>query len=312
MIDLSVDVGGLHLVNPVMPASGTISTELASVIDFNRLGALVPKTITRFPRVGNPQPRLAEVVGGMVSSIGIPGKGLSYFLEETVPFYRRFRPPVVASVSADTPDAFAALARDMSVPGVAAIELNLSCPNLEAHGRAFAMDAGMTRETLARVKAATDLPLWAKLTPNVGDIAEVARAAEAGGAAALVVANAFVAMVIDVETFRPRLGSVTGGITGPGVKPILLHMAYKCARAVSIPVIGCGGIISTEDAVEYMLAGASAVQVGTATFVHPDAMLDMIDGLAAFCERKGIARVRDLTGAMRPPAWTEQQEALPA
>jgi dihydroorotate dehydrogenase (NAD+) catalytic subunit len=308
VVDLSVSVGGLRLANPVMPASGTFAEGLARVIPLDRLGAFVIKTITREPRAGNPVPRVAETGNGMLNSIGIPSKGVAPFLAETVPFYRGYGPPLVVSISAHSADEFTTLAREVTVEGVAAIEANISCPNLEADGRAFAMEPGTTARVMERLRAATPLPLWAKLTPNTGDIAAVARAAEAAGADAVVVANTILAMSIDVDSFRPTLGNVMGGLSGPAVKPIILRMVYQCARAVGIPVIGCGGISTAEDAVEYLLAGASAIQVGTATFVHPTALTSVIDGLAAFCARRGIARVADLIGAVcdapaAEPGW---------
>ena len=298
MVDLAVTVGGLRLANPVMPASGTFSDGLARVIDFNRLGAFVTKTVTRELRAGNPTPRVAETAGGMLNSIGIPSKGVGYFLTETLPFYRHFLPPLIASISAPTADGFASLASEIDVAGVAAIEANISCPNLEADGRAFAMTPQATAIVVTRLRAATQLPLWVKLTPNTGDIADVARAAEANGADAVVVANTILAMAIDVETFRPRLGSVTGGLSGPAVKPIIVRQVYQCARAVKIDVVGCGGIASGTDAVEYLLAGARAVQVGTATFIHPTALIRVIDELGDFCRRRGLPRAADLTGAL--------------
>lgn len=298
MVDLAVTVGRVALANPVMPASGTFSDGLARVIDFNRLGAFVIKTVTRELRAGNPTPRVAETAGGMLNSIGIPSKGVGHFLKETLPFYRRFTPPLIASISAPTADGFASLASEIGVAGVAAIEANISCPNLEADGRAFAMTAQATASVVARLRAATKLPLWVKLTPNTGDIADVARAAEAGGADAVVVANTILAMSIDVETFRPRLGSVTGGLSGPAVKPVILRQVYQCARAIDIDVVGCGGIATGTDTVEYMLAGAKAVQVGTATFIHPTALIRVIDELEEFCRRRGFPRVTALTGAL--------------
>jgi dihydroorotate dehydrogenase (NAD+) catalytic subunit len=298
MVDLSVAIGGLRLANPVMPASGTFAEGLDRVIEFNRLGAFVTKTITRELRTGNPTPRVAETTEGMLNSIGIPSKGVPYFLAETLPYYRDLVPPLVVSISAPTVEGFASLAAELSVPGVAAIEANISCPNLEEDGKAFAMATHSTEAVVRRLRAATGLPLWVKLTPNTGDIAAVAQAAEAEGADALVVANTILAMAIDVETFRPRLGNIMGGLSGPAVKPIILRQVYQCARATRIPVIGCGGIMTTNDAVEYLLAGASAVQVGTATFIHPTAMTTIIDGLARFCERHNLAQARDLIGAM--------------
>lgn len=312
MVDLAVDVGRLRLANPVMPASGTFAEGLHKVMHLDRLGAFVTKTITRELRAGNPTPRVAETHEGMLNSIGIPSKGVPYFLENVIPFYRQFAPPLIVSISAPSVEGFASLAAEVSVPGVAAIEANISCPNLEEDGRAFAMQARSTEVVTRRLRAATQLPLWVKLTPNTGDIAEVARAAEAAGADAVVVANTILAMAIDVETFRPRVGNVMGGLSGPAIKPIILRMVYQCARATRIPVIGCGGISTAEDAIEYMLAGATAVQVGTATFIHPTAMVTIIDALAAFCERRGIERVRDLVGAVRDEGFdVEQMAALP-
>jgi dihydroorotate dehydrogenase (NAD+) catalytic subunit len=298
MVDLSVRVGALTLANPVMPASGTFADGLAQIVPFDRLGAMVTKTITAELRGGNPTPRVAEVGDGMLNSIGIPSKGVSYFVEETLQFYRRFRSPLVVSISAPTADAFADLAAAIHQPGVAAIEANISCPNIEEDGKAFAMKPRSTVAAVEKLRKATRLPLWVKLTPNTSDVAAVARAAEEAGADALVVANTILAMAIDVETFRPRLGNIMGGLSGPAVKPIIVRMTYQCAKAVRIPIIGCGGIMTSEDAIEYLLAGATAVQVGTATFVRPNAMMDVIDGLGAFCQRKGIARISQLTGAV--------------
>ena len=298
MIDLSVRVGGLTLANPVMPASGTFAEGLDKAIDFSRLGAFVTKTITRELRACNPLPRVVERPGGLINSIGIPSKGVPYFLEHTLPYYASYRPPLVVSISAPTAEDFAHLAAELTRPGISAIEANISCPNIEEDGKAFAMRAASTEAVVRQLRAATPLPLWVKLTPNTGDLPEVAKAAEAAGADALVVANTILAMAIDLQTFKPCLGNVMGGLSGPAVKPIVLRQVYQCARTVRIPVIGCGGISTTEDAVEYLLAGATAVQVGTATFVQPAAMTTIIDGLAKFCERREFDRISDLIGAV--------------
>jgi dihydroorotate dehydrogenase (NAD+) catalytic subunit len=312
VVDLRVRIGRLTLANPVMPASGTFADGLSQLVPFDRLGALVTKTITAELRGGNPTPRVAEVDGGMLNSIGIPSQGLDYFLGKTLPFYRGFSSPLVVSISAPSVDAFAEVAARLDVPGIAAIEANISCPNIEEDGKAFAMNARATDLVVSKLRRATTLPLWVKLTPNTGDVAEVARAAEQAGAEALVVANTILAMAIDVETFRPRLGNIMGGLSGPAVKPIMVRMTYQCAKAVGIPVIGCGGIATAEDAIEYMLAGASAVQVGTATFLRPRAMLEVIDGLAAYCERKGVARVETLVGAVVDTGMVvDELEAVP-
>jgi dihydroorotate dehydrogenase (NAD+) catalytic subunit len=298
MTDLSVRIGALTLANPVMPASGTFAEGLDKVMDFDRLGAFVTKTITRELRAGNPLPRVVERAGGLINSIGIPSKGVPYFLDSTLPYYAGYKPPLVVSISAPTAEEFAHLAAELTRPGIAAIEANISCPNIEEDGKAFAMRAASTETVVRQLRAATSLPLWVKLTPNTGDLPEVARAAELAGADALVVANTILAMAIDLETFKPCLGNIMGGLSGPAVKPIVLRQVYQCSRAVKIPVIGCGGISTTEDAIEYLLAGAAAVQVGTATFVQPAAMIGIIDGLKRFCERRDIPRVSELIGAV--------------
>ncbi|SDG16165.1 dihydroorotate dehydrogenase [Pelagibacterium luteolum] len=299
MVDLKVDMGrGLVLANPVMPASGTFAEGLAKVVDLNGLGALVTKTITAELRGGNPTPRVAEVGNGMLNSIGIPSKGIDQFLDEALPFYRRFSSPLIVSISAPTVDDFGRAAARLNVEGIAGIEANISCPNIEEDGKAFAMRPQTTEQAVSAMRKVTDLPLWAKLTPNTGDIASVARAAEAAGADGLVVANTILAMTIDIETMRPTLGNVMGGLSGPAVKPIALRMTYQCARAVDIPVIGCGGIASAEDAVEFLLAGARAVQVGTATFTRPGTMDEVIAGITEYCRRKGFNAVAELGAAL--------------
>jgi len=299
MVNLTTRLGALTLRNPIMPASGTFLEELANVFDMDRIGAHVTKTITAEIRTGNPTPRVCELRGSMLNSIGIPGKGVAYFLDNVVPFYTRFNAPLVVSISADTADGFARLCERVAVPGVAAIEANISCPNIEEDGKAFAIRPSSTREVMIRLRQATDLPLWAKLTPNTGETTEVALAAEEAGADALVVANTALAMAIDIRTRKPRLGNLMGGLSGPALKPITLRMTYQCAKAVRIPVIGCGGIDSVEDVIEYLIAGASAVQVGTATFIDPLAMVRMIDGLARWCEGEGISDVAQLVGSVR-------------
>ncbi|CAG9257576.1 dihydroorotate dehydrogenase [Paraburkholderia unamae] len=299
MVDLSVKVGALTLANPVMPASGTFADGNARVFDLNCLGAIVTKTITADIREGVPPPRVAEFKDATLFSIGIPSKGADYYVNTTVPFYRRYTPPVVGSISANSADEFGELAARIGASGIAAIEANVSCPNLKKNGKAFGMDPEATFQVISAMKASTDIPVWVKMTPNAGNLVEVALAAQAAGADALVCSNAILAMAIDVETFKPRVANVMGGLTGAATKPILLRMAYQCAQAVEIPVIGCGGISTAEDAIEFMLAGCTAVQVGTANFVSPTAMPRVIEGMRAFCERRGIARIADLIGAMK-------------
>ncbi|MDW8399505.1 MAG: dihydroorotate dehydrogenase, partial [Acetobacteraceae bacterium] len=300
MTELSVRIGRLSLANPVMPASGTFGPELAEVFDLDLLGALVTKSVTPAPRAGNPTPRVAETGQGLLNSIGIPGKGIPAWIAADLPLWRRFAAPLVVSVSAPTAEAFGEAARALTRPGVAALEANISCPNLEEDGRAFAAAPGPAAAAVAAMVRATHLPVWAKLSPQTGDLVGVARACEEAGAEALVVANTILGLAIDIEAARPALGAGMGGYSGPGFKPIALRMVWQCAQAVHVPIIGCGGISRPEDAVEFLMAGASAVQVGTATFREPDAMPRIIAGLAAFCARKGIARVADLTGMALP------------
>ena len=296
---MQVKIGSLALANPVMPASGCFAHEYAAAMDLARLGAIVTKSVTPKRRIGNPVPRVAETDSGMLNSIGIPSSGLLYYVDRIAPRYAGLPVPLVASVCADTAEEFAAACEALSVPGVAAIEANISCPNIEADGRAFAMSAKDTHRAIAEIKRHARVPIWAKLTPNVADIAEIARAAEDAGADALVVANTLLGMAIDTRTRKPKLGNVMGGLSGPAVRPIIVRMVFQCARAVRIPVIGCGGIMSAEHAVEHLLAGATAVQVGTASFLTPSAMIGILEGLEAYCERHGVARVAELTGAMR-------------
>lgn len=298
MADLSVHVGALALRNPVMPASGCFAIEYSEALDFGRLGALVIKSVSPACRAGNPTPRVAETRGGMLNSIGIPSKGLAHYRSEVLPAYTGHDTPVVVSISADTVDEFAQAVAEMSLPEVAAIEANISCPNLEADGMAFAMTPETTYQVVSAIRRRTRHPFWAKLTPNASQIAAVAKAAEEAGADALVMGNTVLGMAIDVRTRKPRLGNVMGGLSGPAIKPIALRMVHQCHRAVRIPIIGCGGIASAEDVLEFMLAGASAVQVGTASFLDPGAMQKIIDGLAAYCADTGVERLCELTGAV--------------
>lgn len=298
MSDLTIQIGDLTLRNPIMPASGTFSEELADVFDLGILGAHVTKTITQQIRGGNPTPRVCEVQGGMLNSIGIPSKGVAYFKNNIIPFYSRFDTPLIVSISADTTEGFVELCKDISVDGVAAIEVNISCPNIEDNGKAFAMRPSSTHMVLKQLRASTSLPLWAKLTPNTGETIEVAEAASDAGADALVVSNTMLSMAVDVHSRKPKLGNLMGGLSGPALKPIALRMAYQCARAVKIPVIGCGGISNLDDVLEFLIAGASAVQVGTATFLNPTIMPSIISGLQAYLRDHQIGYVSELVGSI--------------
>lgn len=290
--------GGVAMRTPIMPASGTFSHEMEQVLDVGQLGALVLKTITRHHRAGNPVPRVSETARGMLNSIGLPGKGLKHFIEEELPKYRKYGSPIVASISADTAAEFGAMTEVLAGTGVAAFELNISCPNIEEDGQAFAMSPLSTAKAVAAARQVTALPIWAKLTPNTGRIADIAETAEAAGADAVVVANTLLGLSIDVESRRPTLGNVMGGLSGPAIKPIVLRMVYQCAHRVSIPVIGCGGISSGRDVVEYLLAGASAVQVGTESFLDPTALERIERELAEFCTERDVPDFACLIGAL--------------
>ncbi|HZJ98011.1 MAG TPA: dihydroorotate dehydrogenase [Oligella sp.] len=298
-VNLSIDIGSLQLKNPIMPASGTFAEQMCEVVNINRLGAIVTKTITKDLREGNPPPRIAEFADAALFSIGIPSKGLEHYVNKTVPFYKDYTPPLIASISADSVEEFGELAALISVPGVAAIEANISCPNLKKDGQAFGVEAKTTYDVIQAMVKATSLPIWAKLTPNAANIVDTALAAEEAGAEALIVANAILGMAIDPDTFLPKVANVTGGLTGPALKPILLRMTHQCSKAVSIPIIGCGGISTAYDVIEYLLAGASAVQIGTANFISPHAMIRALDQLEEFCENRSLTNVSQLTGAMR-------------
>lgn len=301
-VDLSVQLGPLRLKNPVMVASGTFGygPEYADLVDLNRLGALVVKGICLSPTRGNPTPRTAEVSSGLINAIGLPGPGVDGFVREYMPFLRRYDVPVIVNIWGKTIEEYAEVAaRFDQVPGIAALEVNLSCPNIKEGSAVFGTNPAMFRSCVAAVRKATRLPLIPKLAPNVSDITEYARAAEGEGADAISLINSFPAMAVDIETRRPKIANKVGGLTGPAIKPIAVRLVWMASRAVKIPVIGMGGIYSPEDAVEFMLVGASAVAVGTANFTDPGTAIRIVDGLAAFCARQGLARVGDLVGTVQ-------------
>ncbi|MHC9235297.1 dihydroorotate dehydrogenase [Pseudooceanicola sp. 502str34] len=300
--DLSAQVGALRLANPIMPASGTFSEDLSDVFDLDILGAHVLKTIMHGKRDGNPTPRVCDLQGGMLNAIGIPSKGIEDFRERMLPYWARYGAPLVVSISAHSMDEFAQLCAEVSLPGVAAIEANISRPNIEANGQAFAMRPETTQDVVTRLRAETDLPLWAKLTPNTGEPVEVALAAEAAGANALVVANTALGMSIDINTRRPKLGNVMGGMSGPAIKPIALRMTYQTAQACRIPVIGCGGIATLDDVLEFLIAGAAAVQVGTATFQSPTVMARLVAELSDWMQAQGVTSLPQIIGTVEAPA----------
>ncbi|MEM6847983.1 MAG: tRNA-dihydrouridine synthase [Pseudomonadota bacterium] len=272
---LSVTIGGVRLTAPVLPASGTLGLGHHRVFDLGRLPALVPKTVMPTARGGHPAPRLVEAAGGIVNAIGIPSGGISAFIAQDLPRWTVFGPPVIVSVSAGTPDEFAAMVEALSTTAVAAVELNLSCPNLEEGGKAFALDPHAVAAAVGACAKAATVPLWAKLTPNAQEPAEPARAAADAGAAALIAGNTLLAFPRDVAG-APVLANRTGGLSGPPIHPVALRHVDEIARATPLPVIGCGGVRTLANAKAMMAAGASAVSVGSATLQRPSAMVDLI------------------------------------
>jgi|SRR5690625_1418876 len=300
--DLAVQIGSLHLQNPIMPASGAFGFEMEEVLDFNTLGALVPKSITKYPRGGNVTPRVCEVNGGMINSIGIQSKGIDYYLEHILPEYEKFNTPLIASISADSVEEYAEMAEVISkVPSVSGLEINISCPNLKGNGQAFGMNADISYDLVKLVKEATDQPIITKLTPNVTNIQDIAIACEEAGSDSLNVANTILAMAIDIHSQKPKIGNVLGGISGPAVKPIIVRLIYQVRQVCSIPIIGCGGVMNAEDAIEMILAGATAVQVGTASFVNPLAMIEIINGLEQYMLDYQVNHMDELIGKVHIP-----------
>ncbi|MEW9124188.1 MAG: dihydroorotate dehydrogenase [Thermotaleaceae bacterium] len=297
--DLRVKIGKLNLQNPVMPASGTFGIESCELCDVKKLGAIVPKSVTLNPRQGNKPPRVAETAGGMLNAVGIQNKGLDYFITETLPFYKDYGLPILVSISAYSSDEFKKMVEVLNgQETVSALELNISCPNLEAGGKAFGMNPDATYEIVRTVKQMTDKVVIPKLTPNVEDIRVIAKAAQEAGADALALTNTYIGMAIDIETRKPKLGNIIGGLSGPAIKPLSLRMVWQVAQVVDIPVIGLGGIQSWEDAIEYLLAGATAIQVGTANFVHPNIMVDIIEGIEQYMIKHQIPSIYELIGGI--------------
>jgi dihydroorotate dehydrogenase (NAD+) catalytic subunit len=301
-VDTSVRLGTLTLRNPVMTASGTFASgrEYADLTDLTRLGALVTKGVSLEPWPGNPSPRIAETASGMLNSIGLQNPGLDAFIEHDLTWLADFDVPVIVNVHGHAAADFARICETLDpVTCVDAFELNVSCPNVASGGMAFGTSCEGVSAVTSAARAVTAKPIVVKLTPNVTDVAAIAKAAEDAGADAVSLINTLLGMAIDAETFRPKLARVVGGLSGPAVKPVALRMVWQVAQAVRIPVIGMGGIMTATDAVEFLLAGATAVAVGTATFVDPGAAVRIASGIEEFCRRRGIARVAELTGALR-------------
>ena len=309
MTDLSVQIGSLRLANPVIAASGCFGygVEYAGVIDLSLLGGVAVKGLFLAERQGHPPERIVETPAGMLNAIGLQGIGVHRFIKEQLPELHRRRATVIVNICGSTLDEYVELARILSdAEGVGALELNISCPNIKEGGITFGCDLNGTFDVVSAVRKVTRLPVIPKLTPNVTDVASFARASEDAGADAVSLVNTFLAMAIDVETRRPRLSNIVGGLSGPAIRPIAVRMVYECRAAVKIPVVGMGGIASARDALEFLIAGATAVQVGTANFVDPFIWTKLLDGIREYLERHDIPRVSDLTGTVDTSARTEQ------
>lgn len=306
-MNLSVDLApenrkGLRLANPVIAASGTFGygIEYEPMFDIQRLGAIVCKGTTLEPREGNPQPRIAETPSGVLNAIGLQNIGVEALIKEKAPVWSKWRVPVIVNIAAGTVEEYAQLAGKLdSVAGISGLEVNISCPNVNFGCVEFGTDPQSSAAVTTAVKKATRLPVWVKLTPNVTDIVAIARAVAEAGADAIVLINTLKGMAIDINARRPLLGNITGGLSGPAIKPVALRMVYEVAGAVKVPIIGCGGIMTAGDALEFIMAGASAVQVGTANLTNLRAPLDVLEGIQRFMQKEGIEDLAELIGAAR-------------
>jgi len=299
--DLTVHIAGLRMKNPVMTASGTFGygREYQPFFDLHHLGALVTKGISLNPMAGNPPPRICETASGMLNAIGLENVGVKAFIRDKLPFLSGLKIPVIVNILGHSLKEYPEVARHLEgLPGIAALEINISCPNVVRGGLAFGADPRLAAKVVSRVRQATTLPLITKLTPQVTDIALIARAVEEAGSDALSLINTLPAMAVDIRTRKSRLGRISGGLSGPAIKPVALRLVYLAAQAVKIPVIGLGGIRSAEDALEFLMVGARAVQVGTANFIRPAAGLEIIEGIKRFLTDQGIPKIDDLIGSL--------------
>lgn len=309
-----ISLGSIKLKNPVLAASGTFgyAQEFKDFINLNNLGAIIAKTITLKPRQGNSPPRIIETASGMLNAIGLENEGLENFIAQKLPYLRKLKTQVIASIAGERAAEYAKLAKRLDAAGVSALELNLSCPNIKVSSvpvcggtgkcqasRLIAQDAKATYKVVKAVRKVTRKAIIAKLTPNVTDIISIAGAAEDAGADAVTVANTFLAMGIDIGTRRPKLANITGGLSGPAIKPISLRLVWETAKKIRIPVIASGGIMNTEDALEFIIAGASFVEIGTANFVNPRVSIEIIDGIKAYMRKNRVKDIREIVGSIK-------------
>ncbi len=299
-MNMKVDLCGVTLKNPVMTASGTFGSgeEYSQFVDLNKLGAVVTKGVANVPWEGNPTPRVAEVYGGMLNAIGLQNPGIDLFLKRDIPFLKQFDTKIIVNVCGHTTEEYVEVVERLAHEPVDMLEINISCPNVREGGIAFGQDPKMVEEITREIKKYAAQPVIMKLSPNVTDIAEMAKAAEAGGADALSLINTLTGMKIDIDRRRFVLANKTGGMSGPAVHPVAVRMVYQAAQAVQIPIIGMGGIMNAEDAIEMILAGATAISVGTANFTNPKATEEIVDGIAAYMEKYQVNDIRELVGAV--------------
>jgi dihydroorotate dehydrogenase (NAD+) catalytic subunit len=298
---LKVKLGGIELQNPVMTASGTFgyAREFKDLVDLNRLGAIIVKGLSLEPAAGNPPPRIVETPCGMINAIGLENVGIDAFVERKLPFLKTLAPPILANIYGQKEEHYAQVAaRIEEIDAVSGIEVNISCPNVKAGGMAFGVDPQAAFSVVQSVRKKTSKFLMVKLSPNVTDITEIARRVETAGADAISLINTLSAMAIDIESRRPKLANIIGGLSGPAIKPVALRMVWQVARIAKIPVIGIGGIMTAEDALEFFIAGATAIQVGTANFVNPRATTDIIDGIETFLMENGITDIKEIIGTL--------------
>jgi dihydroorotate dehydrogenase (NAD+) catalytic subunit len=308
MIDkpnLEVEIDGIKLKNPVMTASGTFGygEEFSPFIDLDKLGAMVLKGITLKPKMGNPPSRIIETPSGMLNSIGLQNVGVEMLIKEKLPYLKKFNTPVIINISGDTIEEYVELARRLGgvseEKGIAGLEVNISCPNVKKGGMVWGTDAKATYKIINNIRKTTSLPLIIKLTPNVTDIKTIAQAAEEAGADALSLINTLLGMAVDIDSRKPKLANISGGLSGPAVKPVALWMVWQVFQTVNIPVIGIGGIIKVEDALEFIIAGARAIEIGTANFVNPRVTIEIIEGIEKYLIENNIKDVNELVGSMK-------------
>ena len=301
-VDLQVTIAGLHLKNPVMTASGTFgyAGEFVDLVDLNRLGAIIVKGLSLEPSIGNPPPRIVETPCGMLNAIGLENVGIDAFIAHKLPFLRTLSSPLIVNIYGKCIEDYCELARRVAdVDGISAVEVNISCPNVQSGGIAFGVDPQAAFDVIHAVRKCYPKSLIVKLSPNVTDITQIARRVVDAGADCLSLINTLTGMAIDIETRRPKLANITGGLSGPAIRPVAVRMVWQAAQAVSVPIIGIGGIMTASDALEFIIAGASAVQVGTANFVNPRATIDIIEGIEAFMVQHQIESLSEITGTLK-------------